>query len=222
MLKHIRVALATMLAILAVQSRAHSIDEIRRASWNKRSMAELQKLLPDLKAVQDFVEQVLAAKLDVDKEHPSNNTPQVVDYRLVDLRGDRDVELVCLLNFTGRTRPTELMVVENNQGHFATTVLQAGTPGLGIGDLRGIIRDLRHDGANEILIDDSLEPPGSDVVPVPRITHVYVYLDGWLVQSDTDFLDYYKNEVLPNLCHELEVLEQRSPAPNAPAHQLEI
>ena len=85
-------------------------------NWNQQSLAELEKLLPDQKAAQQFATAVLMAephkdpdnihKLDVDGE-------VVVDYRFVDLKGDGSVQFVCLLDITGRMRPTLLMEVEN-------------------------------------------------------------------------------------------------------------
>ena len=113
MLRHIRLVFTTALALMVVsQTKAATVEEILRVNWNKQSLAELEKLLPDQKTAQQFATAVLMAephkdpdnihKLDVDGE-------VVVDYRFVDLKGDGSVQFVRLLDITGRMRPTILM-----------------------------------------------------------------------------------------------------------------
>jgi hypothetical protein len=103
----------TALSLIVVsQTKAVTVEEILRVNWNKQSLAELEKLLPDQKTAQQFATAVLMAephkdpdnihKLDVDGE-------VVVDYRFVDLKGDGSVQFVRLLDITGRMRPTILM-----------------------------------------------------------------------------------------------------------------
>ena len=140
MLRHIGLVFTTALTLLAAAStKAATVDEILRVNWNKQSLAELEKLLPDQKAAQQFATAVLMAephkdpdnihKLDVDGE-------VLVDYRPVDLKGDGSVQFVCLLDITGRMRPTILMAVENDHGHLKTAYLTGGEGGLGLGELK--------------------------------------------------------------------------------------
>jgi hypothetical protein len=55
-------------------------------------------------------------------------------------------------------RPTLLMAVENDHGHLKTAYPTGGEGGLGLGQLSGIIRDIKHNGRNEVMLSDALEP----------------------------------------------------------------
>jgi hypothetical protein len=134
----------------------------------------------------------------------------VVEYEFLDLKGDGSVQLVCLLDFTDRMRPTKLMAVENDHGHLKTAYLTGGEGGYGLGELQYIIKDLKHDGRNEITLSDTLEPFEGGNVPNPYMEHIYLYRNGKLVKSDREFLDYYKNESLPQRRQELNDLLQHS------------
>ena len=214
MLKHIGITLTAVLTFMVVsQCEAATMEEIARVNWNKQSVAELERLLPDQKAVQRFATEVLMAEPNADKDDVTMEV--VVDYKFVDLKGDGSVQFVCLLDSTGRMRPTILMAVENDHGHLKTAYLTGGEGGLGLGHLSGIIRNIKHNGRNEVVLSDALEPFGGMVAPTPYMEHIYVYQDGKFVQSDREFLDHYKNEVLPRLRQELKVLEQQSPPQSA-------
>jgi len=225
MLKHIGLVFTMALTFMvASQCKAATMEEILRVNWNKQSLAELEKLLPDQKAAQQFATEVLLKephtereniyKLDVDME-------VVVDYEFVDLKGDGSVQFVCLLDITGRMRPTELMAVENDHGHLKTAYLTGGEGGYGLGELRYIIRDIKHDRKHEVTLSDPLEPFAGGAVPTPYLEHIYLYQNGKFVQSDREFLDYYRNEALPQRRQELNELLQHSPPPNASSSERE-
>ena len=218
------VLFTTAVSWMAVpQSKPSSMEEILRVNWNKQSLAELERLIPDQTAAQQFATAVLMAqphtepdnvyKLDVDAE-------VVVEYEFVDLKGDGSVQFVCLLDFTGRMRPTILMAVENDHGHLKTADLAGGEGGLGLGHLSGILRDIRHNGRNEVVTSNALEP-FAGIMPTPYMEHVYLYQDGQLVPSDREFLDYYRNQALPERREELNELLQHPPAPDADPEQRE-
>jgi len=218
MLRQIALVFTTALSLIAVpQSNPSSRGETLSVDWNKQSLAELEKLIPDQKAAQQFATAVLMAqahtepddiyKLGVDSE-------VVVDYRFVDLKGDGSVQFVCLLDITGRMRPTILMAVENDHGHLKTADVTGGEGGLGLGHLDAILRDIRHNGRNEVVISHALEP-FAGIMPTPYMEHIYLYQDGKLVPSDREFLDYYKNQVLPERREELNELLQHAPRPDA-------
>jgi hypothetical protein len=219
MLKHIGLVFTTALSFMAVsQSKAASVEEILRVNWNKQSIADLETLIPDQKAAQQFATAVLMAephtdpenihKLDVDME-------VVVDYRFVDLKGDGSVQFVCLLDITGRMRPTKLMAVENDHGHLKTAYLTGGEGGYGMGELRHIVKDIKRDGRNEVLTEEALGPFGGAAFPTPYLDHINVYTNGKFVQSDREFLDYYKNEALPERREELNELLLHGLPPDA-------
>ena len=224
MLKYVALVLTMVWGSMAVpQSKPSLMDEILKVNWNKQSLAELEKLVPDQKAAQQFATAVLMAephtepdniyKLDVDGE-------VVVDYEFVDLKGDGSVQFVCLLDITGRMRPTELMAVENDHGHLKTAYVTGGEGGLGLGELSAILRDIKHNGRNEVVLSLALEPFRS-TMPTPYMEHICVYQDGKLVPSDREFLDYYKNQALPERREELSELLQHAPPANADPEQRE-
>jgi len=63
MLKHTRLVFTTALTFLvASQCKAATMEEILKVNWNKQSLAELEKLLPDQKAAQQFATAVLMAE----------------------------------------------------------------------------------------------------------------------------------------------------------------
>jgi hypothetical protein len=210
--------------MVASSSKAATMDEILRVNWNKQSLAELEKLISDQKAARQFAFDVRLKephtenddiyKLDIDED--------VVEYEFVDLKGDGSVQFVCLLDSTGRMRPTILMAVENDHGHLKTAYLTGGEGGLGLGHLSGIIRNIKHNGRNEVVLSDALEPFGGMVAPTPYMEHIYVYQDGKFVQSDREFLDYYRNEALPERRQELNDLLLHSPPPGASREEREF
>jgi hypothetical protein len=200
------------------------VDEILRVNLNKQSIAELEKLIPDQKAARQFAFDVRLKephtenddiyKLDIDED--------VVEYEFVDLKGDDSVQFVCLLGGTDRMRPTLLMEVANDHGRLRTANLTGGEGGLGLGHLSGIIRDIRHNGRNEVVLSYALGPFAGGVAPTPYIEHIYVYQDGKLVPSDREFLDYDQNEVLPERRQELNDLLLHSPPPGASREEREF
>jgi hypothetical protein len=199
-----------------------SVDEATSLKWERKSIIDLERVLPDSKAVQVFIGEVLASDHHGGKNDPVGSPPVVSGYKFVDLKGDGEMELVSLLDYTGRMRPTELMVIENRDGHLHTAHLYAGEGGLGIGEIQRVVRDIKHDGRSELLIPYALEPFISPVIPTPHLVHVYVYQNGELVQSDGAFLNYYKGEVLPKLEAELEALVERKPASDASSFDREV
>ena len=55
MLKHIGLVFTTALTFMVPsQCKASTMEEILRVNWNKQSIAELEKLIPDQKAAQQF------------------------------------------------------------------------------------------------------------------------------------------------------------------------
>lgn len=194
------------------------MEEILRVDWNKQSLPELKKLIPDQKAAQQFAIEVRLKEPHTESENIYKldiETDVVDEYEFVDLEGDGSVQFVCLLDFGGRMRPTRLMVVENDHGHLKTAYLTGGEGGLGMGQLSGIIRDIRHNGRNEVMLSNALEPFAGATMPTPYLEHIYVYQDGKFVQSDREFLDYYKNQALPERRQELSDLLQHAPPPDA-------
>ncbi len=118
-------------------------------------------------------------------------------------------------------RPTLLMAVENDHGHLKAAFLTGGEGGLGMGELSRIVRDIKHNGRNEVMLSDALEPFAGAVAPTPYLEHIYLYQDGKFAPSDREFLDYYRNQALPERHQELSDLLQHSPPPGASREEQE-
>jgi hypothetical protein len=208
---------AAVILIVAPQSKAATMEEILRVNWNKQSLAELKRLVPDEKAARQFAFDVRMKEphTESDDIYRLNIDEDVVEYEFVGLKGDGSMQFVCLLGSALRMRPTLLMAVENDHGHPKTDYLTGGEGGLGLGQLSGIIRDIKHNGRNEVMLSDALEPFAGVAAPAPYLEHIYVYQNGKFVPSDREFLDYYKNEALPERRQELNDLLQHSPQPGA-------
>jgi hypothetical protein len=224
MLKHMGLVFPMALTFMvAAQCEAATMEEILKLNWNQQSLAELEKLIPDQKAARQFAIDVRLKephtesdniyKLDIDED--------VVEYEFVDLKGDGSVQFVCLLGSALRMRPTKLMAVENDHGRLKTAYLTGGEGGLGLGELRYIIRDIKHNGRNELMLSDALEPFAGVAAPTPYLEHIYIYQDGKFTPSDREFLDYYQNESLPQRRQELNDLLQQSPPPGASPEERE-
>lgn len=218
MLRHIALTLTAILSFMVVlQGQASTIEEIAQLNWSKESLAELKKLIPDQKAAQQFSTEALLKEPHTEQENIYRldvSQEVAVEYEFVDLKGDGSVQFVCLLDISGRMRPTKMMVVENDHGQFKTAYLTGGEGGLGMGQLQYIIKDIKHDGKSEITLSDPLEPFEGGTVPTPYLEHIYVYKNGKLVQSDHEFIEYYKNELLQRR-EEINDLLLHGPAPDA-------
>jgi len=218
MSKNIIVAFMIALALMAVsQCRAATLEEILKVNWNKQSLPELKKLIPDRKTARQFAFDVRMKEphKEPDNIYRLDIDADVTEYEFVDLKGDGSVQFVCLLDITGRMRPTILMTVENDHGHPKTAYLTGGEGGYGMGELRYIIKDLKHDGRSEVLTAEALGQFGGAAFPTPYLEHINVYQNGKFVQSDREFLDYYKNDALPQRRQELNDLLQHRPPPDA-------
>jgi hypothetical protein len=75
------------------------------------------------------------------------------------------------------------MAVENDHGHLKTAYLTGREGGLGMGELSAIIRNIKRNGRNEVMLSDALEPFAGAAAPTPYLEHIYVYQDGNLVPS---------------------------------------
>jgi hypothetical protein len=125
-------------------------------------------------------------------------------------------------DYTRRGRPTVLLVIDDVQALPKATYLDFGGGGLGIGEHQEVVQDLKHDGRNEILMSYALEPFTSAVLPTPYLEHIYVYQNGELVQKDREFVDCYRNTVLPGLREDLDTMSRQPPATNASQFEQEV
>jgi hypothetical protein len=215
--------LPVCLAIIAlmwnsVRAVATTLQDTLRVSWNQQSISSLQKLLSDRKTVQGIVSEIIALEPNNDEEERANDTPDVVEYKFVDLSGDGSVQLVCTLDYSGREHATVLMIINYQQGRMETAYLYSGGGGVGMGQLGGVIQDINGDGRNEVVMSYALVPFISPMTPTPYMEHIYVYRSGALVQADREFIDYYRTR-LAVLRQDIDLLSQHAPPSNASAEE---
>ena len=170
------------------------VEQAQTIQWNEASRGELQSLLNSPSAIQMFANSALGAT-----DLPAN----IGEYSFVDLSGDGNFELVATLDYSGRGFYTTLVIFSNINGKIHAT--QAKTNGASIDNLQASIVDLNHDGRHELLVPRLMgQYHGAD--PVPMFTDIYVFRQGVLVQADSQFKFYYRDERLPKLTARLDLL----------------
>jgi hypothetical protein len=182
-------------------SPAYSANIVERANaieWTAANSTRLQGLFKNAVAVADFENRMLAPE-DRDEDAPQN----VGEFKLIDLNNDGHLELVCTVDVTGRAFYTTVIVFSRYHGKIVMS--QASTHGANMVDLEARFVDLNKDGKQEILVPRLLEQyAGADMVA--HFTDVYTFQNGTLIQSDHQFLDYYRNQRLPVLTEKLDQL----------------
>ena len=138
----------------------------------------------------------------------------VFDYRFVDLNGDSWFELAALV---GGGRPVTLLeIVSQTPGGVPPTDRLATTydgfviselPGADVLDLNAVLRDLDGDGTYEIVMPQVLGEFEGASRPQARIPEVFAWKDGDYANVSAHYPAFYRDEVLPRLERQLQMLE---------------
>jgi hypothetical protein len=182
-------ALIIMLGCIGcAQAMALGITEhAQRMPWTTDHSVAMRKLFINTAAVQDFVNHFVGSEAVPAK---------VGEYRLVDMNGDGQLELMVTIDYSGRNFYTNIVLFSKHDGRIAFT--QVSSEGANIDNLDSHIVDIDHDGHKELLVPRLLSPyQGAE--PTAMFTDIYTYQDGHLVQSDKRFVNYYLNHRLPQL-----------------------
>lgn len=157
-----------------------------------------------LQAVQQYVIAVMRSKLK-NSDDLAIDPPKVLDYAYVDLTGNgQPPQLLCRLDYSGRGCPTVLAIIDRSHGLTQISYLYSGGGWIGFGELRDAIFDLNNDGKHQLIVAEPIESVQSLVLPNPFFEHIYSFRDGKFVQSDAEFVAYYRDTVLPKLQAQLE------------------
>jgi hypothetical protein len=192
---------ACVLIGLALPVGANPLQDASAMPWKLRNAAALQAAaFPSADRVAGFVKSVIISDPLRDTLDVESNSPAVMDYALVDLKGDGTIELVCRLDFSGRGLSYDLVAIARSPHGFHVALLES--PGE-LGKISDTVLDINNDGKKEVLVSEALRAGRDRSTPVPHFTHVYRYEGGQFVQSDRQFKHYYRSIVLPLLASEL-------------------
>ncbi len=156
----------------------------------------------DAEAVQSILRRALAdssSKITWDADDPAL---QVSDFGFFDLRGDGKLELLAVLDYSGRGISTCLATVMRTESHLSvslldTTVFKGG--GGELGTLSNSIKDLEGNGHLELIVSKVISDRKDRSSPAAFFNNIYVYEFGKFVLSDNLFRSYYQQVVIPEL-----------------------
>ena len=212
---------ATPAAFGQEQTQNHDQELVTPAarSTNWSSARALNALFKDEASVKRFLNEV------ANDGDPSGlvSVLEVFEHRFVDLDGDGWLELVAL---AGGDRPKlGLEVVFQTAGGVPPTDRLATTydgfvirelGGFAVADLNEVLRDLDGDGTPEIVIPRALGKIVGAAFPQAQIPEVFAWKDGDYVDVSARYPKFYRNEVLPRLERQLQMLEAL-PEPEDPS-----
>jgi hypothetical protein len=194
------------LALAPFAARASQISEARALPWTVSDEANLRRLLPDVGAVNRFIQAVLPKPTD------DNPAPLTNEYAFADLRGDGKVELVCSLSDGGRFFSGIAVIAKTASGFVYAKADDGGA--LDIPALDHVLVSADGRPGLELLLPRWLGVyPGA--APGPIVFDIYAYADGRLKRADTQFSDYYRKVLLPDLEAKIERLRSAPTSGNA-------
>jgi hypothetical protein len=179
-----------------------------RVNWT--SASALEALFKDKSSVKRFLDEIAN---DGDTSGPEA-TPEVYEYRFVDLNRDGWLELVALVS-GGRLATFLDVVFQTPNGappadRLATAhdgfVLQT-LSGFDVGDLNAVIRDLDRDGTYEIVMPQLLGEYAGMANPQATIPEVFSWKGGDFAKVSPRYPEFYRDEVLPRIERQLQMLE---------------
>jgi len=196
------------LAVAFLTAAPALADDLQKAAsvpWTSGHAAELySSFFPTTDKVGSFVRAAVINDQMQDTLDVEFNRPDVLDYALVDLKGDGKLQLVCRLDYSGRGISYDLVAISKAGGRFHVALLDS--PGQ-LSKVSEIVRDLNGDGQKEVVVDEALSVGQDRSTPVAHFEHVYKYQQGEFVLADALFKHYYRNTLLPSLQVQLSAQE---------------
>lgn len=202
--------IVTALAVLALGSawsaKAQSQTSIARAasqvSWSHVGLEELRGLFRNSASVKDFLHQI--------DTRGGRMAPDIIagvkEYKLTDLAGDGWIELIAIVDVTGRAFFNNIVIVSSSPTGFVVRELR----GWDIGSLDSALIDLDGNGSLEILVPEPLESYRGAIARPATIVEIYAWNGREYEKASGRFPSYYRDVVLPTLEHRLADVE-RSP-----------
>jgi hypothetical protein len=202
--------IAAAVLLLATPVLSAGQDAVSRAatSVDWTSARALKALFKDKLSVKHFLDEIAN---EGDTTGPEA-TPEVYDYRFVDLNGDGWLELVALVS--GKRLPVFLDVVFQAPAppadRLATThrgfVLQS-LSGFDVADLNSVLKDLDGDGTEELVMPQLLGDYAGTASPQATIPEVFSWKGADFAKVSGRYPEFYRDEVLPRLERKLQALE---------------
>lgn len=192
------------------QNRDRELVTPAARSINWSSASALNALFKDKASVKRFLNEV------ANESDPSGPTfvEKVYEYRFVDLNADGWLELVSLV---GGGRPsTGLEIVFQTPGGVPLTDRLTSTydgfvmrelARVDVSDLNAVLRDLDGDGTYEIVAPQPLGEVVGASRPQAQIPEVFTWKDDNYANVSARYPEFYRDEVLPRLERQLQMLE---------------
>jgi hypothetical protein len=181
---------------------------------NWTSTSALNAIFKDETDVKRFLNEFVNAGVTSGPAFIGNVVANVYEYRFIDLNGDGWLELVALV---GGDRPwTGLEIVFQTPGgvplpdRLTTTYegfVMRELARVDVSDLNEVLRDLDGDGTYEIVAPQPLGELVGASRPQAQIPEVFAWKDGNYVNVSARYPQFYRDEVLPRLERQLQVLE---------------
>ena len=182
-----------------------------RLSWSATGAQALRALLKDNATVKRFLNEIDTGG---DPTAP-DLIAKVKDYRLLDLWGDGQVELIAIIDVSGRSFFNILEIARLSPQGLVTRNVQ----GFEIEDLDSTLKDLDGDGRCELVVPELLEPYEGGR-PLATLEEVYVFDGQWYVKASSKFPEFYNDVVLPRLQTALAKLNATPDTEISPEHRL--
>jgi hypothetical protein len=168
-----------------------------RIEWTAANADRLKAIFSDAASVASLDRQTAPPEDDAESD-------SIGDFRVVDLNNDGRLELVCLVDVTGRAWYTQLIIFSQQNHKMMRSAISSG--GANIESLEKRVVDLDRDGKKQLLVPRWLEKYEGAGEPIATFTDVYRFDGQRAVQADHEFPDYYRKIELPRLQSDLNAL----------------
>ena len=187
-------ASATPALLAATSPVTGAVDTIE---WKASNAERLKAMFPNAAAVAALDRRTAPSDYDADSDN-------IGDFRVVNLNNDGNLQVVCLVDVTGRAWYTEVIIFSQHSGTIVRSTISTG--GANISSLDKRLVDLRHDGQKELLLPRWLGPYKGAAQPLATFTDVYRFDGQRALRVNQEFSDYYRKTELPRLHSELDAL----------------
>lgn len=182
---------AAVLTLIFAQASVAFASDIGELTWSGPDLQALRAL--DKGDVARFVNQNGGAKFET-------KPADIGDFTWADLEGNGHYDLVTIQDVSRRFFNALVIYRRDRSGKVSSQEIR----GWMIGRLTSVVRDLDHDGRDELVIP-TLFPPGAYGAGVvsARWPAIYRLNDGRYVEASNRFASFYDAEVLPRLNNDI-------------------
>jgi hypothetical protein len=185
-----RIAAVCAAFAVPIAACASPLTDARALPWTVAGKPALVKQMPDVAAVNRFIQQVLPKPVD------DNPVPVTDAYTFADLHGDGKLELIFTLS-DGSRFFSGIAVISKVPGGFAYAKADDGGA-LDIPDLDEVLISADGGPGKELLLPRWLGVnPGA--TPGPIVYDIYAYTDRELKKANLRYANYYRTVLFPKL-----------------------